>query len=220
VRSRQRLFEAIQQSLFTFFGQCHSLVADSLFNFPRTLRLIRPEEYAVGLKSRILVRGARFALHLRRNGFDRWRLGLVVPKRYAPRAIERNTIKRIWREAFRLRWHALQEIDSGESGESRMACDLVVRLLPQKPPVQTGKKKRKVPVKPLPLDFLRRDGRFEAASLLDQLQQRLNKIDSNVPTKPAVIQAETADPMLVFSEEVENSDPAKGMPKETPCVAP
>jgi len=39
------------------------------------------------------------------TGLDRPRLGLVVPKRVAPRALDRNRVKRIARETFRC-WRA------------------------------------------------------------------------------------------------------------------
>lgn len=168
--------------LLPFFDQWHSLVVDLSFNFPRTYRLTEPAEYAVGLKSRILVRGARFALHLLRNDLDHWRLGLVVPKRYAPRAIERNTIKRVWREAFRLRRAELQQADPVQSG-----CDLVVRLLPKKAVELAGvqKKKRKVPVKPQSLVPLRHEAQLETVLLFDQLRLRLDKILPSAATGSA-----------------------------------
>lgn len=201
---------------FTRFGHWYSLVVDLSFNFPRTLRLTQPEEYAVGLKSRILVRGVRFALHLRRTELDHWRLGLVVPKRFAPRAIERNTIKRTWREAFRLRCTELQNADPGQSG-----CDVLVRLLPQKSASQqhAGKKKRKAPVKPQPLLALRREARQEAATLLDQLRQRLPKFDAGAAASLLQKQAqspESTGSLLPGSDLTQ----ANGNPKETPCAAP
>jgi len=177
------------------------LVIDLLFNFPRALRLTEPTEYAVGLKSRILVRGGRFALHLRRNGLDYWRLGLVVPKRFAPRAIERNTIKRVWREAFRLRRTELQQVDPGQVG-----CDVVVRLLPRKVVETPGmlKKKRKAPVKRQPLVPLRHEARLETASLLDQLRLRLDKV---MPVA------------AIGSNQPDNAGSASRKTKETPCAA-
>ena len=39
------------------------------------------------------------------------RLGLVVGKKHCPRAVDRNRIKRLVREQFRLRQHALGSID-------------------------------------------------------------------------------------------------------------
>ncbi len=52
----------------------------------------------------------------RAEGFNTARLGLVVGKKQLKRAVDRNRVKRIVRELFRLRREALP------------ACDLVVRL--------------------------------------------------------------------------------------------
>ena len=46
-------------------------------------------------------RTAHFVLYARRNELDRARLGIVAAKRFAPRAVTRNTIKRVTRELFR-----------------------------------------------------------------------------------------------------------------------
>ena len=46
-------------------------------------------------------RSAHFVLYARRNELSRARLGIVAAKRFAPRAVTRNTIKRITRELFR-----------------------------------------------------------------------------------------------------------------------
>lgn len=40
-------------------------------------------------------------LYARRNQLDRARLGVIAAKRFAPRAVTRNTIKRVTRELFR-----------------------------------------------------------------------------------------------------------------------
>lgn len=44
---------------------------------------------------------AHFILYARANQLQHARLGIVVAKRYAPRAVTRNTVKRITRELFR-----------------------------------------------------------------------------------------------------------------------
>lgn len=46
-------------------------------------------------------RTAHFVLYTRSNSLSHARLGVVVAKRFAPRAVTRNTIKRITRETFR-----------------------------------------------------------------------------------------------------------------------
>lgn len=55
-------------------------------------------------------------LHYRPNGSDRARLGTVVAKRLAKRAVQRNLVKRLSREAFR------------HCRETLAAHDLIMRL--------------------------------------------------------------------------------------------
>jgi ribonuclease P protein component len=46
-------------------------------------------------------KSAHFVLYARRNNLPHARLGVVAAKRFAPRAVTRNTIKRVTRELFR-----------------------------------------------------------------------------------------------------------------------
>ena len=73
--------------------------------FSSAARLHRPSEYVDALKGKRIARGALFVLNTPR-AFDptessQPRLGLIVSKRLAPKAVTRNTIKRVIREAFR-----------------------------------------------------------------------------------------------------------------------
>ena len=45
------------------------------------------------------------------SSFDTARLGFIIPKRLATKAVTRNTIKRVLREAFRLQRPHLPSID-------------------------------------------------------------------------------------------------------------
>lgn len=87
-------------------------------DFPRSARLRRPGEFAAVLAERRRVRKDAFELRYRANeAGSRARLGLVIPKRLARKAVLRNRIKRILREAFRHRCADLP------------AVDLVIRLV-------------------------------------------------------------------------------------------
>ncbi|WP_257793916.1 ribonuclease P protein component [Paenalcaligenes niemegkensis] len=75
--------------------------------FPATSRLQRPSEYVQALKGRRISRGVLFVVNTPRLAPDaprlaQARLGLIIPKRLAQRAVTRNQIKRILRETFRL----------------------------------------------------------------------------------------------------------------------
>ena len=71
--------------------------------FPGTARLRSPAEFAPALKGRRLAKGALFVLSAAPASAGQARLGLVVGKRFAPLAASRNALKRVTREAFRLR---------------------------------------------------------------------------------------------------------------------
>ncbi|MBV6304226.1 ribonuclease P protein component [Candidimonas humi] len=84
--------------------------------FPSSARLHRPSEYASALQGRRIARGALFVVTTPRTTADTppasgARLGLIVAKRFAVRAVTRNAIKRVVREAFRHRRHALPARD-------------------------------------------------------------------------------------------------------------
>lgn len=82
--------------------------------FTPAARLHRPSEYAAALKGKRIARGALLVMTTPRDpteGTDEARLGLVIAKRYAVRAVTRNAIKRVIREAFRLRRHELPQCD-------------------------------------------------------------------------------------------------------------
>ena len=73
-------------------------------DYPASARLRRPSEYAAALKGKRIARGALFVVNTPRqsSSSDTARLGLIIPKRLAAKAVTRNTIKRVIREAFRL----------------------------------------------------------------------------------------------------------------------
>ena len=68
--------------------------------FSRRQRLITPD-FAAVLRIGKLIRGNGVSLLLRQNNLDQPRLGLVVPKRIVRLAVDRNRLKRIFREWFR-----------------------------------------------------------------------------------------------------------------------
>jgi ribonuclease P protein component len=112
--------------------------------FDRAFRLHTPAEFAAVFNNRRVLKGEWFYLHYGPI-VSSARLGLVIPKKHARRAVARNLLKRIGREAFR-------RMRSG------LPCrDLIVRL-----------------VKPVPLgnesqDERRGDWRAEIDGLLLRL---------------------------------------------------
>ncbi len=81
------------------------------FGFSRELRLLTPSHY-----SRIFNEPARaatpyFTLLAKPNNLDTPRLGLTVAKKRCKLAVQRNRIKRLARESFRLNQHKIDNID-------------------------------------------------------------------------------------------------------------
>jgi len=85
--------------------------------FAREYRLLRPQDFERVFAARHSLRSGALVLHYLPNGLTGARLGLVIPKKLASRAVLRNAIKRRMREAFR------------QCRGELPALDLVVRLL-------------------------------------------------------------------------------------------
>lgn len=85
--------------------------------FPKAARLLKTDEFSSVFSLRPLRRSAHFVLYMRRRETapdtpvdatsDEGRIGIVVGKKHAPRAVTRNLIKRQAREMFRQRRAAL-----------------------------------------------------------------------------------------------------------------
>ncbi|MCX7946438.1 MAG: ribonuclease P protein component [Hydrogenophilus sp.] len=84
--------------------------------FPRAARLTRAGHFSAVFEARKRVCGRFFCLHWRKKEAGWARVGLVVPRRFARKAVTRNWIKRLAREAFR-QWEG-----------RALAIDVVVRL--------------------------------------------------------------------------------------------
>lgn len=97
-------------------------------SFPRSRRLLKPDEYR-----RVFSDGRRsadslFLVLALPNGLSDARLGLAVSKKTSRRAVERNRIKRLIRESFRLHQRSLCGLDlvvvsrSGAAGSDNSVC--------------------------------------------------------------------------------------------------
>ena len=70
--------------------------------FPKAARLLKTDEYSSVFRLRPWRRSPHLVLYGMPTGNEA-RLGLVIGKKFAPRAVTRNLIKRLAREIFRLR---------------------------------------------------------------------------------------------------------------------
>ncbi|KMZ11826.1 Ribonuclease P protein component [Candidatus Burkholderia humilis] len=78
--------------------------------FPKAARLLKTDEFSSVFRLRPWRRSPHFVIYGKPTGSEA-RLGLVIGKKQAPRAVTRNLIKRLAREAFRLRREELRGFD-------------------------------------------------------------------------------------------------------------
>lgn len=82
------------------------------YQYPPALRLLRPAEFkAVFDGATFKVGQSQFLLLARPNGLEHARLGLVIAKKKVRLAVERNRIKRVTRDCFRLQQGVLPAVD-------------------------------------------------------------------------------------------------------------
>lgn len=98
---------------------CGAVVTDA--GFPKSARLLKTDEFSSVFRLRPWGRSAHFVLYLRETdtgggGGKPARLGLVIGRKFAPRAATRNALRRLARDAFRIR--------RGRFG----GCDVLLRL--------------------------------------------------------------------------------------------
>lgn len=79
--------------------------------FGRSQRVRRPADYANVFAVRRTLRSRHFILNFAPNQLVRARLGLVVGRRMVKRAVARNLLKRLAREAFRVVHESLPALD-------------------------------------------------------------------------------------------------------------
>ena len=77
------------------------VTGDRSQNYARDQRIVKTDEFSSVFRLRPVQRSAHFVIYTRENQLAHARLGVVAAKRFAPRAVTRNTIKRVTRELFR-----------------------------------------------------------------------------------------------------------------------
>ncbi|MGB0662669.1 MAG: ribonuclease P protein component [Pontibacterium sp.] len=82
------------------------------FKYPRSARLLTGEDFqAVFNDARVKVPDQHLLLLTRPNSLGHPRIGFVVSKKNVRLAVQRNRVKRIIRENFRLNQHKLPAVD-------------------------------------------------------------------------------------------------------------
>jgi ribonuclease P protein component len=80
-------------------------------SFPRSLRLLNKNQYDFVFQSAKRVGGHFFTVLYRKNMSEFPRMGLIVSKKTAKRAHDRNRFKRVMRQSFRVAQHSLPAVD-------------------------------------------------------------------------------------------------------------
>ena len=81
------------------------------FNFPKNHRLLRPEDFQFVFDNVDCKQGGKYCTLLSaRSARNESRLGLIAAKKSLKLAVQRNRIKRLVRESFRLRRQAIDEL--------------------------------------------------------------------------------------------------------------
>lgn len=78
------------------------MTGEGSHDFARVRRIVKTDEFSSVFRLRPTQKTAHFVLYTRPNDLPHARLGVVAAKRFAPRAVTRNTIKRMTRELFRM----------------------------------------------------------------------------------------------------------------------
>ena len=80
-------------------------------NLRKSRRLSEPRQYKHVFAKHFRIGGVGFNILARSNRELEARLGLSISKRYCPRAVTRNRLKRIARESFRISVKQLPNVD-------------------------------------------------------------------------------------------------------------
>jgi ribonuclease P protein component len=137
-RQRPQAPGCLSQALFAA-GVTGDCLQTHLQDYARDRRIVKTDEFSSVFRLRPVYRTAHFVLYTRTNALPHARLGVVAAKRFAPRAVTRNTIKRVTRELFRQA--ALPSIDcivrlskpvnarSGSATSARLKAELRAELM-------------------------------------------------------------------------------------------
>lgn len=79
--------------------------------FTKEAKLIKTDEFSSVFNFRKRISAKYLALHYQPNQVGHARLGLVVGKKIARRAVDRNYMRRVLRELFRLQQYEIASVD-------------------------------------------------------------------------------------------------------------
>ncbi len=77
-----------------------------IFSLPKSHRLHKADEFSAVIRFRCIATGDFLQIYAKPNNTNYSRLGLIVAKKVARRAVDRNRVKRLLREFFRVNQHS------------------------------------------------------------------------------------------------------------------
>jgi ribonuclease P protein component len=101
-------------------------------NFSRELRLLTPTHFEYVFRNAIPSVSPQLTLLARYNNSDNPRLGITLAKKRVKHAHDRNRLKRVIRESFRLQRHSFPNIDIvvvGKTGLDKLSNQELFSLL-------------------------------------------------------------------------------------------
>jgi len=87
------------------------LITVPTLRFTKKAKLIKTDEFSSVFNFRKRISAKFLALHYQPNQIGHARLGLVVAKKVARRAVDRNYMRRVLREFFRMQQHEINHVD-------------------------------------------------------------------------------------------------------------
>ena len=94
--------------------ECTTMIEDEsivFFHLSSNQKLLTSDNYNFVFSKSQRFGNKSFTVLARKNDLGHPRLGLAISKKCAKRAVDRNRIKRIFRESFRLHQHILPSVD-------------------------------------------------------------------------------------------------------------
>ncbi len=82
-----------------------------MFGLPKQAKLIKTDDYSSVFNLRKRIASTYLVIRFKQNDCNHPRLGLIVAKKTAKLAVNRNYMRRVLRELFRLNQHTLPALD-------------------------------------------------------------------------------------------------------------
>ena len=82
-----------------------------VFSFPRQAKIVKTDDFSSVFNLRKRIANKHLVMRYRPNAYASARLGLIVSKKTAKLAVQRNYMRRVMRELFRLNLSQLPNVD-------------------------------------------------------------------------------------------------------------